>query len=343
MIEIAEVFLTKVIMHRVSYVESQARAGEEVFDLSDETLSDVLKNMFLKPFTNNVSSQEFHHSIDLSYNVLFGLSRQIRENGNFIELSKKIFDHIMAVSDNANIKDGDLFVAKFDDIKLNDNFYQGLGVFKFEDKQSFVETSLTSSSLTHSLRNGIGTKKPEKAVLILFTEEPYTLLIIDNSAAETDYWQNKFIGNRQKADFVNNTTDLLLMAKNFITEQIPQEFDINRSDQIDLLNKSYAYFKENESFDIQEFSEQVIANEEGIAAFKSYKKNFDESLDTPIPDTFDISDAAVRKQSRAYKSVLKLDKNFHIYIHGNKDLIENGFDDDKRMNYYKVYYHQESE
>lgn len=341
MIEITDVFLKKVMMHRVSYVESQARAGEEVFDLSDETLSDVLKNMFLKPFTNNVSSQEFHHTIDLNFNVLFSLSKQIRENGNFIELSKKIFDHLMSVSDNANIKDGDVFVARFDDIKLNENFYEGLGIFKFEDKQSFVETDLTSSSLTHSLRKGIGSKKPEKAVLILFTEEPYTLLIIDNSTAETDYWQNKFIGNRQKADFVNNTTDLLLMAKNFITEQIPQEFDINRSDQIDLLNKSFAYFKEKESFDIQEFSEQVIANEDGIAAFKAYKKNFDEGLDTPIPDSFDISEKAVKKQAKAYKSVLKLDKNFHIYIHGDKELIENGFDDGKRMNYYKVYYHQE--
>ncbi|TKC06969.1 nucleoid-associated protein [Pedobacter frigoris] len=341
MIEITDVFLKKVMMHRVSYVESQARAGEEVFDLIDETLSDVLKNMFLKPFTNNVSSQEFHHTIDLNFNVLFSLSKQIRENGNFIELSKKIFDHLMSVSDNANIKDGDVFVARFDDIKLNENFYEGLGIFKFEDKQSFVETDLTSSSLTHSLRKGIGAKKPEKAVLILFTEEPYNLLVIDNSTAETDYWQNKFIGNRQKADFVNNTTDLLLMAKNFITEQIPQEFDITRADQIDLLNKSFHYFKEKESFDMEEFSQQVIANDEGIAAFKTYKQAFDEGLDTPIPDSFDISEKAVKKQAKAYKSVLKLDKNFHIYIHGDKELIENGFDDGKRMNYYKVYYHQE--
>lgn len=341
MIEITESFVKKVIMHRVSYVESQSRASDEVCDLSDEALVDTFKSMFLKPFSNNVSSQEFHHSIDINFNVLFGLSRQIRENGNFIDLSKQIFQHLMTVSDNANIKDGDLFIARFEDIKLGETFYEGLGVFKFEAKQDFIETNLTSSELTYSLRRGLGTKKPEKAVLIIFTEEPYTLLVIDNANTETDYWQNRFIGNRQKADFVNNTTDLLMLAKSFITEQIPQDFDINRSDQIDLLNKSMAYFKENESFDMEEFSNQVIANDEGIAAFKTYKKNFDEALDTPIPDSFDISNAAVKRQAKAYKSVLKLDKNFHIYIHGNKDLIENGFDDDKHMNYYKVFYHQE--
>ena len=62
----------------------------------------------------------------------------------------------------------------------------------------------------------------------------------------------------------------------------------------------------------------------------------------PIPDSFDISGAAVKKQARTYKSVLKLDKNFHIYIHGNKDVIEKGFDENKAMNYYKVYFKEEA-
>lgn len=42
------------------------------------------------------------------------------------------------------------------------------------------------------------------------------------------------------------------------------------------------------------------------------------------------------------KEVLKLDKNFHIYIHGNHELIEKGFDSNKKMNYYKVYYNTEN-
>ena len=60
-----------------------------------------------------------------------------------------------------------------------------------------------------------------------------------------------------------------------------------------------------------------------------------------MEQSFVISPAAVKKQARNFKSVLKLDKNFHIYIHGDKDLIEQGFDEKKNMNYYKVYYKQE--
>ncbi|MGN6534001.1 MAG: nucleoid-associated protein, partial [Ginsengibacter sp.] len=59
-------------------------------------------------------------------------------------------------------------------------------------------------------------------------------------------------------------------------------------------------------------------------------------------DSFIISDTAVKKQARVYKSVLKLDKNFHIYIHGNKELIEKGYDEGMKMSYYKVYFKEEN-
>jgi hypothetical protein len=55
-----------------------------------------------------------------------------------------------------------------------------------------------------------------------------------------------------------------------------------------------------------------------------------------------ISGTAVKKQARVFKSVLKLDKNFHIYIHGNKELIEKGYDEQLQMNYYKVYFKEEN-
>ena len=101
------------------------------------------------------------------------------------------------------------------------------------------------------------------------------------------------------------------------------------------------YFKEKETFDFDEFSNEVIGNEKGIESFKNFKKNYEDEFETPIADSFDISGAAVKKQARVFKSILKLDKNFHIYIHGNKELIEKGFDEDKSMNFYKVYFKEE--
>jgi len=60
-----------------------------------------------------------------------------------------------------------------------------------------------------------------------------------------------------------------------------------------------------------------------------------------LPDSFEISAKAVKNQSRIFKNVLKLDKNFDIYIRGNRDLIEQGVDENGRK-YYKIYYNEEN-
>jgi hypothetical protein len=40
-----------------------------------------------------------------------------------------------------------------------------------------------------------------------------------------------------------------------------------------------------------------------------------------------IPESAVKKQARSIKSIIKLDKNFHIYVHGHRELIEQGVDE----------------
>ena len=62
-------------------------------------------------------------------------------------------------------------------------------------------------------------------------------------------------------------------------------------------------------------------------------------LNKAIEDEFGISDSAVKKQARSYKSVIKLDRNFHIYVHGNRNLLEQG--EDEKGKFYKVYYEEE--
>ena len=49
----------------------------------------------------------------------------------------------------------------------------------------------------------------------------------------------------------------------------------------------------------------------------------------------------MKKEFKVFKSVIKLDKNFHLYVHGRRDLIERGFDDDKGKKYYKVFFDNE--
>ena len=121
-----------------------------------------------------------------------------------------------------------------------------------------------------------------------------------------------------------------------------EQFVVNKSDKIDMLNRSMDYFKTKDQFNMDEFAEEVMYHPEVIDTFKQYKQTYEQAKGVTIEDEFDIHLAAVKKSERVYKSVLKLDKNFHIYVHGRKDLIERGYDEGKEKNFYKLYFDEES-
>jgi hypothetical protein len=81
---------------------------------------------------------------------------------------------------------------------------------------------------------------------------------------------------------------------------------------------------------------------EMISSFKSYKTEFEVEHDVQLNDNFDISSAAVKKQSKFFKSIIKLDKNFHIYVHGESQNIVKGYDEEKGMSYYQLFFKEES-
>ncbi len=107
-----------------------------------------------------------------------------------------------------------------------------------------------------------------------------------------------------------------------------------------MINRTAQFFKENDSFDMQEFAAAVIEQPEVIESFNRFKDNYAAERDIEISSNFDISSVAAKKGARSLKSVIKLDKNFHIYIHGDRSKIETG--EDSKGKFYKVYFDNES-
>lgn len=341
MIKTEETTLNKFIVHKIGSDENYSVLSNQLWTQGDEDSEVILKKLLLNPFINQASTYEFDHEVDIEYNVLFGLAKRIFEGGDFIDSSKSIAQHLISASKHVNINDGDLFIAEFDGLELNGDFVQAIGIYKFEEKENFLETNVVDKRSVIDRRKGLSSRKPDKACLILLTDEPYTLLVLDNNSKSTNYWQNDFIKHKPKNDFVNNTTDFLTITKNYITDQIGNDFEVSKADQIDLLNRSVDYFKKNETFVKDEFEEQVFNDAGVIDSFRRYDERYKQEHELELEDNFQISTQAVKKQQRVFKSVLKLDKNFHVYIHGNRDLIERGVDENGRK-YYKIYYEEES-
>lgn len=350
MVSFVEASLAELSIHRVGN-----KSQDEFYVLSDESvhikdnlLSGLLQQYFLSPF-EKVSEiyRFFHPNSDLNLNEVYHFAAEIFKDGStFHENSKELAKYLFEVSGHPKIKSGELYLAYFENVQIEGELYDAIGIFKSETKETYLKVFPQNSGFEISYeQEAININKLDKGCLIFNTdkEEGYRVAVIDqtNRSTEAVYWKDEFLKLKARNDNYSQTSSVLGVYKNFVTEKLDQDFEISKADKIDLLNKSMKYFKEKESFDLDEFSNEVIGNEAGIESFRNFKKSYEDEFDTEIPDSFDISGAAVKKQARVFKSVLKLDKNFHIYIHGNKELIEKGFDDDKSMNYYKVYFKEE--
>jgi hypothetical protein len=329
MFSIDQAMADRLIFHRISTHEADTRFCTEELDIRNENEEErsLIKNIFLKPFQSVGATWEFRKETSYS-NTLYTIAKDLNNGGNFVIGSVNIAKHLNNVSTHPSIRDGDLFVIKFADV-----LYNGL----LCDKEVFIENSFSATKAELKFRRGISGRKLDKGCLILLTPEPYTVFTIDNVHVDTEYWKNDFLKVKLKQDAINNTSKLLTLTKSFITESLPEQFEIEKADQIDLLNRSVNYFKNSEAFTMQGFEDEVLQDKQVIDAFQSYDKG--ELLG--INHGFEISQQAVKRQAKIFKSVLKLDRNFHVYIHGNREFIERGVDENGKK-FYKLYYQEES-
>jgi hypothetical protein len=256
-------------------------------------------------------------------------------------MAKQLYD----LSTHPQIKAGDFFVAYFTGLMIENETIEAIGIFKSENKQAFLKVDKNQGEFEVQFQDGININKLDKGCLILNIEEKngYKVCVIDNTnkTSEAQYWKNDFLMLKPCNDSFHATKDYLDLCKNYVTKQMPNDFEISKTDQIDLLNRSIKYFKDQDEFNLEEFSRSVIQDPQVIESFNGYKKQYENEHELAFNESFDISDAAVKKQNRVFKSVLKLDKNFHIYIHGKRDLIEKGVEADGRK-YYKIYFDEEN-
>jgi hypothetical protein len=244
------------------------------------------------------------------------------------------------------VKEGELYVVRLNNVPFENDYIDAIGIFKSETKETFLKVFSHGQSWELIHEEGININKLDKGCLVFRTNsvEGYKVCVVDNTNKQSDaqYWVNEFLQVQPYADSYHHTDKYLSLCKSFITNEYGEKFDVTKSDQIDLLNRSMDYFKTKEQFNIQEFTQEVIYHPEVVDRFMDYKKNFESSRNFEIEDEFFIHLSAVKKQQKVFKSVLKLDKNFHVYIHGRRDLIEKGIDEMTGKKYYKLFYDEES-
>jgi hypothetical protein len=311
----------------------------------NEDIRLLLLSYFLSPFKSSLYYQ-LYHDTNLKLNEVYNYVSEIFDNPDTLyEQSVNIAKHLYEQSTHPKIKSGELYVVYFNDCVVNGETVDAVGIFKSENKDVFLKVYPSANGYLLESQEGINISKLDKGCLIFNTDrdDGYIVSVVDNTDKGSDalYWIDDFLHVRQRNDSYAKTENAIAMCKSFINEKLPEEFAINRAEQADMLSQSAKFFKENDSFDIDEFANEVIQQPDIIDSFKAYRNDFAYERDVELPDTFDISNDAVKRKARVLKSVIKLDKNFHIYVHGSRKLIERGIDPDTRMQYYKLLFKSE--
>ena len=338
--------LKKLIIH---YVGSKNNLDPlfisgEALELGEEDLL-VLQESFLSRFRNIHEHYSFHHASSLQYNEVYQYSTAIFNDAPFEEVSASIPRHLYEQSTHPRVKGGELYVAFFEGLPVNGHMHKAIGLFKTETKSIFLDVKQQSKRMELEMKEGVEVNRMDKGCLIINSkmDEGYHVLVFDNQnrGEEAQYWKEKFLNLVPQKDEFHQTAHFLTLTKQFITGELETEHNIARTEQVELLHRSLDYFKSNDNFEIESFQKEVFQDEEMIESFRRFGSRYVEQTDYDLAATFDISTDAVKKQGRIFKSVLKLDRNFHIYIHGRTDLIERGTDSDGRK-FYKIYYQDET-
>ncbi len=351
MISYPDASLVSLSIHQAGnkLLDEKYKLSEAPLQVTDEKLSALLLQYLLSPFEKGNEVYRFSHpSGKLQMNEVYHFAESIFEktgsfHDNSMELTKQLYD----VSNHPKIKTGEIYVALFSKLQVEGEEHEAIGIFKSETKEPYLKVFAEEHGFNLSYEEeAINLKKLDKGCIIFNTEKElgYKVLVLDqtNRNQEAVYWTDEFLQLAVRNDDYQQTHSALSVYKNFVTQKVDDIYTLTKAEKIDMLNRSMNYFKEKDHFDIDEFASEVIGDPVGIASFKNYKSEYESEYDTEIAPSFSINNAAVKKQARIYKSVLKLDRNFHIYIHGNNELIEKGFDPERNMNFYKVYFREEN-
>ena len=346
MIDFSNATLNKIIVHKIGN-----SSREEGVKLSKSLLSvnglvkDLLAKYFLSPFKTN-EYYSFYHESDISMNEVFTYVTHVFNKPNsLLEQSENLAKHLYEKSSHPKIKNGEFYVVYLKECLLNDEIVDAVGLFKSESKETFLKVYPTGDNYMIEHEEGVDIHKLDKGCIIFNThqQDGYMMAIVDNTnkSFEAQYWRDEFLHIKEYEDSFYQTQKAMQMCKSFVVDKLPEAFDVDRADQAEILNKSLAFFKEKEEFSFNDFALEVISQPEIIDEFHRYKHQFESDNDLKIDDQFSLSENAVARQSKIFKSVLKLDKNFTVYIHGNRQNITKGFDAERNKNFYQIFYSEE--
>lgn len=349
MINLFNAHIDNLSIHRVGN-KSRNEAiflSENPYGLNDEIMP-LLKEYFFKPFRDKEENYfQFAHDVDLEYNEMYNFATAVFNNPNEIHaVSKKMTNHLFEQSNHPHIKNGEVYVTYFTNVSIDNNVVDAIGIFKSEIQTDFLQFEEKEANLEMILQHGVNLNKLDKGCIIFNykKEEGYKILTVDSNRYDARYWLEHFLSVDAFQDENFMTKKYLKFCQDFAKDVVlPAE---DKQQEVLFMNRAINHFAKNDAFEETNFLNEVMENPEFIPEFKNYKVDKGEKYSIEDVTNFPIANNAVTDIRKKIKNVITLDTNVQIKLDFvNSDsaekFVEKGWDEEKQMYYYLVYFNKE--
>ena len=321
--------------------------SEKPYEMDDE-ITPLLKEYFLKPFRDKEENYfQFVHDTDLEFHEVFNQVTEIFDNPESAhEVSKKIAKHLFDQSTHPHIKAGEVYVAFLENLQIDNEKVDAVGIFKSEIKQDFLQFSEGDRQLDAQLQQGVNLNKLDKGALIFNTkkEEGYKVLSVDSNRYDARYWLESFLAVGAFEDDNFFTKKYLKFCQDFAKDVVlPAE---DKKEEVLFMNRAVNHFAKNDLFEESTFMNEVIDNPDLMPEFRNYKTEQAPKYKIEDLTSFPIANTAVTAARKKMKNVIELDTNIQIKLdfinpESAEKFVEKGWDEEKQMYYYLVYFNKE--
>ena len=328
-------------VHKIG--NKSAMEGVEYSDtpvILSEELGELLKSYFLMAFKDE-ERYAFSHPTSLYLNEVFSYVSEIFDNENtFHEQSRNLAKFLYEKSEHPNIKRGDFYVILFKDCILDGETVDAIGLFKSENKDTFIQINPVAGGFSVESQTGMNINKLDKGCLVfnMKREDGFVACVVDNSnRSDAKYWLNDFLQLKRCEDDFRQTEQAFAMCKSFISH-LPEEYD--KATKAVMMNKVIETLGED-VVTLDNIANRAFEPTGASEAFYSYADEYQTMQEMTFKDSFQGKADTMARRAASAVTKIKLDNNFIISILGGEENLERGYDEERGMKYYTLYFEKE--
>lgn len=262
------------------------------------------------------------------------------DDTSFVKEANNLATYLYQQSLHPSIKNGEFYVMKIEDCTIDGEIVEAIGLFKSEIHDAVLKAIEGVNGIQLILEKGMSLKKLDKGCVIFNKnrKDGFVVAVLDNNNHDANYWTDAFLHAVPCKDSYHDTMNYIDFCKELVTSDTME--DICKADKAIMLNKAMDVLQKSNDLDFESFIDKSFGSELK-AQIVSFREEYEDEHQMKLANNILASSIALKKKAVSKFTTIKLDKNFDIKVKGNRDLLEQGYDEKRAMNYYKLYYSEE--